>query len=320
MVGFLSAVISVLTSLKSLGFAGRVAYVAGLSIWTFLCLPTTPIELASGFIFPLWASTLMSVVGKTTGSLVALILGRRLLKPLVTRLLARSSGGGGAVHRHLVGELQRRPIQTMSILRAAPLPTPFKIYGLCLFHPDLVPVTTYFFVALGINTCWSLVWSLTGSSASSLQDAVAGNGDTSTAALVAKLFTLAAFSGAFLAFGRFAKAQLHQIGGDSSSASMAELGQSPPPSPRLAAAAGGVAAAANAAAAFRAVPPLPDGALHPAAIHLAAAAKPAAKPVRAPPAVGRTPPERSVSSRSRSSRSKSPAARVATSSGGSKRR
>ena len=217
MVGFLSAVVSVLTSLKSLGMAGRIGYIFGLSIWTFLCLPTTPIELASGFIFPLWASTFMSVAGKTAGSILALLLGRRLLKPMVVRMLEKVQGGGaGALHKHLVNELRKRPIQTMSILRAAPLPTPFKIYGLCLFQPELVPVGTYFFVALGINTCWSLVWSLTGSSASSLQDAVSGKGNTSIAANAAKLFTVAALLGTFGAFGRFAKERMQPPEDDAS--------------------------------------------------------------------------------------------------------
>ena len=82
----------------------------------------------------------------------------------------------------------------MSILRAAPMPTPFKIYGLCLFPEELVPISSYAVVALAINFAWSLVWSLTGSSASSLQEAVSGTGggERSMAALVAKLFTVAA--------------------------------------------------------------------------------------------------------------------------------
>ena len=211
MQGLLTSVVMVLTSLKSMGPLGRLGYVLGLAVWTFCCLPTTPIELASGFIFPLWASTLLSVAGKTTGSVLALLLGRRFLKPLVSRLLERSGSNAGhssAMHRHLVSELQKRPIQTMSILRAAPLPTPFKIYGLCMFQPELVPVNTYFVVALIINTAWSLVWSLTGSSASSLQEITEGRTDMSKGKLVAQGFAIASFLLAFGAFGRFAKAQM----------------------------------------------------------------------------------------------------------------
>ena len=145
MFSIISTITTAIAALKGLGFAGRVGYVAGLSLWTLLCLPTTPIELASGFVFPLWLSTGLSVAGKTAGSLLAFILGRRFLKPLITRMLGKSESG--PVHRHLLRELRERPIQTMSILRAAPLPTPFKIYGLCLFPDQLVPLPSYFFGA-----------------------------------------------------------------------------------------------------------------------------------------------------------------------------
>ena len=203
-----TAIVATLDGLKNLGVAGRVGYVTGLSAWTALCLPTTPIELASGFIFPLWMSTFMCVAGKTIGSLVALMVGRHLLKPLITRLLERSSSS--QLHQHLVSELKLRPIQTMSILRAAPMPTPFKIYGLALLPAELVPVSSYAAVALLINTAWSLVWSLTGSSATSLQDAVSGRGAgaNSKSALVVKLISLAGLLGTFVFFSRFAKAQL----------------------------------------------------------------------------------------------------------------
>ena len=112
-----AVVVTTLRWLKSLGFVGRCVYVLGLSLWTTLCLPTTPIELASGYIWPLWASTAMSVLAKTAGSLASLLLGRYLLRPLVTRLTH------GRMHGHLLKELRERPLQTMSLLRAAPLPS-----------------------------------------------------------------------------------------------------------------------------------------------------------------------------------------------------
>ena len=90
--------LDVLKGLNNLGFAGRVGYVCGLSVWTLLCLPTTPVELAAGLSFPLAASTAMSAVGKTVGSLAALLLGRRLLKPLIARYLAAKIPRGSALH------------------------------------------------------------------------------------------------------------------------------------------------------------------------------------------------------------------------------
>ena len=75
-------------------------------------------------------------------------------------------------------------------------------------------MSSYAVVALFINAAWSLVWSLTGSSASSLQEAVSGTGggERSMAALVAKLFTVAALFGCFTVFARFAKAHMQPPG------------------------------------------------------------------------------------------------------------
>ena len=51
-------------------------------------------------------------------------------------------------HNHLLRELREHPIQTMSLLRAAPLPTPLKIYGLSLFPAELIPLTSYAGIAI----------------------------------------------------------------------------------------------------------------------------------------------------------------------------
>jgi len=200
---------SILESLKNLGFVGRVCYMLGLSIWVVFCGPTTPVELASGFVFrPVWMSTMMCTLGKTFGNLIAFVLGRRLLKPLVMRLLQKAESSR-AVHNHLLSELRERPIQTMSIMRAAPLPTPFKLYGLCLFPAELVPIGTYAVIAFTFNTCWSVVWSLAGSSASSLQDVMSGKGgENSHAALLTQVLTLLVLFYALSQFARFAKAKM----------------------------------------------------------------------------------------------------------------
>jgi hypothetical protein len=54
-------------------------------------------------------------------------------------------------HRHLLRELREHPIQTMSLLRAAPLPTPLKIYGLSLFPAELIPLSSYAGIAITFN-------------------------------------------------------------------------------------------------------------------------------------------------------------------------
>merc|ERR1740124_1216773 len=145
----------------------------------------------------------MSAAGKTVGSLAALLLGRRLLRPFIARYLA-DRGGGGALHRHLLRELREHPIQTMSLLRAAPLPTPLKIYGLSLFPAELIPLTSYAGIAVTFNLLWSLVWTLASSSAHSLADAK----NSSTAVTAGKISLLLVLLGLGTQFSRFAHAQL----------------------------------------------------------------------------------------------------------------
>ena len=99
--GIMTTGLEVLKGLNGLGLAGRVGYVCGLGVWTLLCLPTTPVELAAGVSFPLLSCCAMSAAGKTVGSLVALLLGRRLLRPFIARYLA-DRGGGGALHSSVV--------------------------------------------------------------------------------------------------------------------------------------------------------------------------------------------------------------------------
>ena len=49
--GAISVMLAALQGLASLGLPGRIGYTLGLSLWTLLCLPTTPVELAAGYIF-----------------------------------------------------------------------------------------------------------------------------------------------------------------------------------------------------------------------------------------------------------------------------
>lgn len=203
--GFISVMLMTLQRLASLGLPGRIGYTLGLSLWTLLCLPTTPVELAAGYIFSFKTSFSMSTMGKTGGSLAALLLGRNVLRPLIEKWL--SKGTSSSLHKHLIQELRDNPIITMSILRAAPLPTPFKIYGLSLFPAELVPFWTYAGIVTGFNALWSLVWVLTSSSASSLAEAVSG-GSSSAGPLVAKISALVALLGMCTMFARYAKRRL----------------------------------------------------------------------------------------------------------------
>ena len=73
--------------------------------------------------------------------------------------------------------LKRSPLRTMLVVRAAPLPIALKNYGMSALPAELVPLGTFAVATLGVNAPFSVAWTLTGSSASSLHDAIRnGNG------------------------------------------------------------------------------------------------------------------------------------------------
>mmetsp|Transcript_43216 Transcript_43216/g.113510 ORF Transcript_43216/g.113510 Transcript_43216/m.113510 type:complete len:282 (-) Transcript_43216:250-1095(-) len=204
----LAPVLLVLESLSNLGLAGKLGYLITLSVWTVLCLPTTPIELTAGFCFDKVTAIVASASGKTLGNMAALLIGRAYLQPFIMRQLS-SRAGGSSLHQHLLHELRENPIQTMSVLRAAPLPTPLKLYGLSLFPAELVTVRRYAIIALVFNLLWSLVWTLAGSSASSMADVLSGSAkEGSHAVLATQVMWLLVLLGGFSMLGRFAMKQL----------------------------------------------------------------------------------------------------------------
>ena len=201
---FIAALQKGAESLAALGFIGYIYFILFLAVYTALLGPTTPVELAWGFHLRsnLLLSTVTCVLGKSLGNMLALLIGRWFLKPLMSDVLVRSIGS--TVYQHIISELKLRPLQTMSILRAAPLPTPFKIYGLSILPTELVPAGTYACIAVVFNTCWSLVWCLGGSS---MQDLADPSG-ASSGALVSKIVMLVGLFGMCVQFARFSKAQL----------------------------------------------------------------------------------------------------------------
>jgi len=193
---------------------GLIYYTLFLALWTMCCLPTTPVEIAAGFTWrPVWASAASSI-GKTIGSSTAFALSRLLLLPL----LSRSSGSGhGPIRRHvdsffgqLGSAIRTRPFWTVGLIRAAPLPIALKNYGLGMM-PEL-QTSVFMLMTLGVNVPFSVAWALTGSSASSLQEAVqSGGAGSSSGKIITSLITAAALLVSLGYVGRLCRDQLKQM-------------------------------------------------------------------------------------------------------------
>ncbi|KAL3911698.1 MAG: hypothetical protein SGPRY_008599 [Prymnesium sp.] len=160
------------------GRLGLMAYSAFLCFWTTLALPTTPLEMIAGFNFSLAGSTVAGMVGKTCGSVLAFVIGRSMLGP-GKRLLnwfqgkpPKATRSPSSVEIALEDALRKRPVQTIGMIRVAPLPSALKPRA--------------------------------GNSASNLQEALNGGGEGSNSQkqLVMQFTVLAVLLGGLLIFSR----------------------------------------------------------------------------------------------------------------------
>jgi uncharacterized membrane protein YdjX (TVP38/TMEM64 family) len=172
--------------MQTQGRLGLVAYGGMLSLCTLCCLPTTPLEVAAGYLFPVAGSTAAGCVGKTIGCIAAFVVGRQLAGQLqLHRYMSKSFGP------KIELMLRKRPYQTIGMIRGAPMPGAIKNFGLSLFPPEVVPIQTFSLITLLMNLPFSLAWSLAGNSCNSLQEAMSGGGNSAkTKQLLAQLAVL----------------------------------------------------------------------------------------------------------------------------------
>ena len=64
------------TQVHSAGAWGVAGYVAAFAAWGVLCLPLSPFELLSGFLFPFWTALAACVLGKVGGAALCFLAGR----------------------------------------------------------------------------------------------------------------------------------------------------------------------------------------------------------------------------------------------------
>lgn len=192
---------------------GLLYYAVALAASTFCCLPTTPFEIAAGFTWQLPHAIAYSALGKTIGSVAAFALSRLVLLPnfTIAERLPRQ-GALAASLSHLTGAIARRPLWIVTLIRAAPVPIFLKNYGLGMVRS--LPMSTFVLVTIAVNVPFSIVWSLTGSSASSLQAALESGGAGSAGPTIARSVSAVVLLIAAGLLTNFCREQLKLAGGD----------------------------------------------------------------------------------------------------------
>lgn len=188
---------------------GIVWYALILVISVPCCLPSPPFEILGGCartlaclllghdsmphpiipditdIFPTMAAIVAAVLGKTIGACLAFALARAVAALGWHRLgrLAPCDGSAWLARLGLERELRQRPLQTLCVIRASPVPSALKSYG--LGAATNVQMAPFALACVAINTPYSIGWAFAGSSASSLQEASSADAAQGVAARVA---------------------------------------------------------------------------------------------------------------------------------------
>ena len=168
------------------------------------CMPSPPFEIIGGYIFSPAVAAASSIVGKTCGACFAFLASRIVAKHGWRRLGGALASRDWLARLGLQQELKQRPLQTLCIIRASPLPSFVKSYVLGLSD---VSLSKFALACVIINTPYSIAWAFAGSSATSLQDASTPEAARGVAMRV--FVCLAVFLGMSVA-ARRAQALMHQ--------------------------------------------------------------------------------------------------------------
>jgi len=150
------------TGTRSAVYAGFTALFVA---WTVLCLPTTPMEIACGFVFGFRRCILANTLGKTGGSLVAFALGRALLGPAVLERMSARAAHAGLVAR-VTRAITRHPLKATFLFRLLPMPLSLKNYTLsALPRACGVTLRRFALATFAVNLPYTLAWGAIGSAA-----------------------------------------------------------------------------------------------------------------------------------------------------------
>ena len=125
-----------LDTLSSMGTKGLVTYIVLFLVWELVVGVTTPVETAAGMAFGFQNGIIANAIGKSSGAIIAFLLGRFVLKEFVADKLE------GNEYLDLVKEsITKHPIRVALIWRFSFLPEQIKNFGLAI-----LPLKTWQFV------------------------------------------------------------------------------------------------------------------------------------------------------------------------------
>jgi uncharacterized membrane protein YdjX (TVP38/TMEM64 family) len=143
-----------LDSLAALGTPGIVMYIFAFICWEITVGVTTPVETAAGMAFGLKNGIIANAIGKTSGAVIAFLLGKYVLKDFVEKKLE-----GNELMELVQDSIVKNPVRVSLIWRFSFLPEQIKNFGLAV-----LPVKTWQFVTAVLlhGFPFTLLWSFLG--------------------------------------------------------------------------------------------------------------------------------------------------------------
>lgn len=140
--------------LSSMGTKGLITYIISFLLWELIVGVTTPVETAAGMAFGFQKGILANAIGKTSGAILAFLIGRFVLKDYVTEKLQDNEYMDLVKH-----SITERPIRVALIWRFSFLPEQIKNFGLAI-----LPVQTWQFVTAVLlhGFPFTLLWTFMG--------------------------------------------------------------------------------------------------------------------------------------------------------------
>ncbi|KAL7477513.1 hypothetical protein ACHAW6_003321 [Cyclotella cf. meneghiniana] len=168
---FRTSILSTLNSISARGTRGLITYTLGFILWETFGLPTSVVETAAGMAFGFQRGLVGSFVGKTTGSILAFLLGRTLCRSFVEQTLRQNE-----TLELINAGVARHPMRTAFIVRYSVFPQLVKNYGLSITRPVSLPIFILAIVVHGLP--FSILWAALGHDSSLRLRAEEGGGET----------------------------------------------------------------------------------------------------------------------------------------------
>uniref|UniRef100_A0A7S2WPG0 VTT domain-containing protein n=1 Tax=Mucochytrium quahogii TaxID=96639 RepID=A0A7S2WPG0_9STRA len=158
---------SAVTWIEEQGEMGQVYYVLFLALWVTALLPCSILEMVPGFLFGFSKGLIVSICGKSIGTVLSLLIGRYLLRDLIQEKLLKRYPMLVALERAV--KLEGFPVLVM--IRCAYLPMLLKNYGLSCLD---IPLFQIWLASLFSALPFALLWTFLGSGSASLSEIFEG--------------------------------------------------------------------------------------------------------------------------------------------------